>query len=126
MKIAIAQLNPTIGDITHNAQQIITAARDAAQQNARLLLTPELSLCGYPPRDLLLDPGFVESMSKELQAIASQLPKKIAVLIGTVETNPHAASKGQKPLYNSMALIDGEEIKQVYLFYLPVVLLLWV
>ncbi|MEN9567935.1 MAG: hypothetical protein RLZZ69_3131, partial [Cyanobacteriota bacterium] len=114
MKIAIAQLNPTIGDIAYNAQQIITAAEDAAQQNVRLLLTPELSLCGYPPRDLLLDPGFVESMSKELQAIAARLPQNMAVLLGTVETNPHAAAKGQKPLYNSMALLDGGKVKQVF------------
>ena len=47
MKIAIAQLNLTIGDITNNAKQIVTAAKDAAKQNVRLLLTPELSLCGY-------------------------------------------------------------------------------
>ena len=114
MKIAIAQLNPTIGDITNNAQQIIAAAKDAAKQNVRLLLTPELSLCGYPPRDLLLYPGFVETMSHELKAIASQLPENIAVLIGTVETNPHATSKGQKPLYNSMALLDGGEVKQIF------------
>ena len=114
MKIAIAQLNPTIGDINDNAKQIITAATDAAKQNVRLLLTPELSLCGYPPRDLLLFPGFVESMSKELKAIATQLPKNIAVLVGTVETNPHATSKGQKPLYNSMALLDEEKVKQVF------------
>ena len=114
MKIALAQLNPTIGDITNNAQQIINAAKNAAQQNARLLLTPELSLCGYPPRDLLLYPDFVESMSNELKAIASKLPSNIAVLIGTVETNPHAHSKGQKPLYNSMALIDGGAIKQIF------------
>ena len=114
MKIAIAQLNPTIGDITNNAKQIITAAENAAKQNVRLLLTPELSLCGYPPRDLLLFPSFIESMSQELKAIASKLPESIAVLIGTVETNPHAASKGQKPLYNSMALLDGGEIKQIF------------
>ena len=114
MKIAIAQLNPTIGDITNNAQQIITAAKNAAQQNVRLLLTPELSLCGYPPRDLLLFPNFVESMSRELKAIASQLPPEIAVLIGTVEINPHATSKGQKPLYNSMALLDGGEVTQIF------------
>ena len=114
MKIALAQLNPTIGDITNNAQQIITAAQTSAQQNTRLLLTPELSLCGYPPRDLLLYPSFVESMSNELKAIASQLPDNIAVLVGTVETNPHAYSKGQKPLYNGMALIDGGEIKQIF------------
>jgi len=114
MKIAIAQLNPTIGDITNNAQSIINAANNASKQNARLLLTPELSLCGYPPRDLLLYPGFVEQMSQELKAIATQLPKEIAVLVGTVEVNPHATSKGQKPLYNSMALLEGGEIKEVF------------
>ena len=114
MKIAIAQLNPTIGDITNNAKQIVTAATDAAKQNVRLLLTPELSLCGYPPKDLLLFPGFIESMNQELKAIATQLPDNIAVLVGTVETNPHATSKGQKPLYNSMALLDGGEVKQVF------------
>jgi NAD+ synthase (glutamine-hydrolysing) len=114
MKIAIAQLNPTIGDIDNNAQQIIAAAKTAAQQNVRLLLTPELSLCGYPPRDLLLYPGFVRGMEKELKAIATQLPENMAVLVGTVETNLHAASKGQKPLYNSMALLEGGKIKQIF------------
>ena len=59
MKIAVAQLNPTIGDLTGNAQQILAAAEQASRQGVRLLLTPELSLCGYPPRDLLLDPSFM-------------------------------------------------------------------
>ena len=114
MKIAIAQLNPTIGDITNNALSIINAAKDAAKQDARLLLTPELSLCGYPPRDLLLYLSFVELMSQELKAIAEQIPKNIAVLVGTVETNHHAADKGQKPLYNSMALLEGKKVKRVF------------
>ena len=70
IKITLAQLNPTIGDITNNSKQIIAAARDAAKQNVRLLLTPELSLCGYPHRDLLLFLSFIESMRQELKAIA--------------------------------------------------------
>jgi NAD+ synthase (glutamine-hydrolysing) len=114
MKIAIAQLNPTIGDITNNAKQIMAAATEAAKQGVRLLLTPELSLCGYPPRDLLLYPGFVESMQKQLETIAQQLPIGIAVLVGTVEANPSATSKGQKPLFNSMALLDGGKVKQIF------------
>jgi NAD+ synthase (glutamine-hydrolysing) len=114
MKIAIAQLNPTIGDIANNAQQIIAAATTAAQNNVRLLLTPELSLCGYPPRDLLLYPGFIEAMAQQLITIAKQLPKEIAILVGTIEINPHATAKGQKPLFNSMALLDGGEIKQIF------------
>ena len=114
MKIAIAQLNPTIGDITNNARQILAAAVTASQQDVRLLLTPELSLCGYPPRDLLLYPGFIQSMDRQLTAIAQELPPGIAVLVGMVEVNPHAASKGQKPLFNSMALLDGGRIEQVF------------
>jgi NAD+ synthase (glutamine-hydrolysing) len=114
MNIAIAQLNPTIGDITHNAQQIITAAQTAVQQQARLLLTPELSLCGYPPRDLLLYPGFIKSMDKQLQQIAQQLPENIAVLVGTVQNNPDATSKGQKQLFNSIALLESGKIKQIF------------
>ncbi|MGF1539699.1 MAG: NAD+ synthase [Pleurocapsa sp.] len=114
MKIAIAQLNPTIGDITNNAKQILAAAEAAAQQDVRLLLTPELSLCGYPPRDLLLYAGFIKSIDKKLQEIAQRIPPGIAVLVGTVENNPHATSKGQKPLFNSMALLDGGKVQQVF------------
>jgi predicted amidohydrolase len=66
MKIAIAQINPTIGDLTGNAQQILAAAIQAANQGVRLLLTPELSLCGYPPRDLLLDVSFVDAIATTL------------------------------------------------------------
>ncbi|PSO97679.1 MAG: NAD+ synthase, partial [Cyanobacteria bacterium SW_6_48_11] len=80
MKIAIAQLNPTIADLSGNAQQIITVAQQAANADARLLLTPELSLCGYPPRDLLLNPGFVEAMAAQLQELAQHLPSQLAVL----------------------------------------------
>jgi NAD+ synthase (glutamine-hydrolysing) len=114
MKIAIAQLNPTIGDLSGNAKQILEAAKIAAQEGVRLMLTPELSLCGYPPKDLLLRPDFVESMSKHLQDLAQQLPTELAVLIGTVELNPFAISKGQKPLFNSMALIDNGKIQTIF------------
>jgi NAD+ synthase (glutamine-hydrolysing) len=55
MKIALAQLNPTIGDLKVNAAQILKTAAELAPQGVNLLLTPELSLCGYPPRDLLLN-----------------------------------------------------------------------
>ncbi len=114
MKIAIAQLNPTIGDITHNAQQIITAAQQAAKQQVRLLLTPELSLCGYPPRDLLLYPRFIDSMQQQLEAIAKKIPKNIAILVGNVTKNPYANSQGQKPLYNSIALLEAGEVKHIF------------
>ncbi len=114
MKIAIAQLNPTIGDLSGNFQQILEAAKQAASEGVRLLLTPELSLWGYPPRDLLLNPGFVKFMSAELQTLAQQLPSQLAVLVGTVEANPHAFSQGEKPLFNSIALLDGGKVQQIF------------
>ncbi|MGI0490783.1 NAD+ synthase [Alkalinema pantanalense CENA528] len=114
MKIAIAQLNPTIGDLPNNAQAIVQAAQQAAAQGARLLLTPELSLCGYPPRDLLLNPSFIAELSDMLQTIAQQLPQGLVALIGTVEVNPQAAHQGGKPLFNSVALIENSQVKQVF------------
>ena len=114
MKIAIAQLNPIIGDLAHNSQQIVEAAKQASEGNVRLLLTPELSLCGYPPRDLLLYPSFVRSMETALKEIARAIPSEIAILVGTVTQNQHAHSQGQKPLYNSIALLEGGKIEQIF------------
>lgn len=114
MKIAIAQINPTIGDLPGNATKILYAAQQAAAAGARLLLTPELSLCGYPPRDLLLNPSFVEAMGITLQQLVKDLPPNLAVLVGTVEKNSQAHNNGEKPLYNSMALLDEGKIKQVF------------
>ena len=114
MKIAIAQLNPTIGNLLGNAQQILAAAQKAASQGVRLLLTPELSLCGYPPRDLLLNPTFVESMATTLQQLARDLPPQLAVLVGTVEPNPKAQVAGGKPLFNSIALLEQSQVQQIF------------
>jgi len=114
MKIAIAQLNPTIGDLSFNAAQILQAARQAAAQNVRLLLTPELSLCGYPPRDLLLNPSFIELMAATLQQLAVDLPPDIAALVGCVQANEKSHTSGGKPLFNSAALLHQGKIEQVF------------
>ncbi|ABA20043.1 NH(3)-dependent NAD(+) synthetase [Trichormus variabilis ATCC 29413] len=114
MKIAIAQINPIIGDLTGNAQKILEMAQQAIKKGARLLLTPELSLCGYPPRDLLLNPIFVEAMSVTLQQLARDLPVNLAVLVGTVELNCQAHTTGGKPLFNSTALLENGKVKQMF------------
>jgi NAD+ synthetase len=114
MKLAIAQLNPTIGDLTSNAEQILAAAEQAAQQGVRLLLTPELSLCGYPPRDLLLDPSFIEAMATTLQQLAGNLPPELAVLVGCVEPNERSLTFGGKPLFNSSALLELGGVQQIF------------
>lgn len=111
MKIAIAQLNPTVGDLGGNAAAIQTMAEQAANADATLLLTPELSLCGYPPRDLLLDPSFVEDSEATLQQLASDLPSQLHVLVGTVTPNQDY-SRGGKPLFNSIVQLHGGQIQQ--------------
>lgn len=114
MKIAIAQLNPTIGDLAGNAQQILAAAQTAADQGARLLLTPELSLCGYPPRDLLMRPGFIQAMATTLAQLAHDLPPQLATLVGTVVDHSKAALEGGKPLFNSSALLLDGQVQQIF------------
>ena len=114
MKIAIAQLNPTIGNLDGNARQILAAARQAEQQDVQLLLTPELSLCGYPPRDLLLDPSFVSQMGVTLQRLAEELPSHMAVLVGCVQPNERSLSFGGKPLHNSIAILQYGKIQQIF------------
>ena len=114
MKIAIAQINPTIGDLLLNAQKILEAAQRAASSGARLLLTPELSLCGYPPRDLLLNPSFVSAMGITLEKLAQDLPPNLAVLVGTVEQNLKASISGGKTLFNSIALLENGKVKQIF------------
>ncbi len=114
MKLAIAQLNPTIGDLAGNAQQILQAAQTAAEQGVRLLLTPELSLCGYPPRDLLLQPSFVRAIADTVTQLAKDLPPQIAVLVGIVEPNVRSHEDGGNPLFNSIALLDGGAVQQIF------------
>ena len=114
MKIAIAQLNPIIGDIENNAKNIYNAAQIAVEREAKLLLTPELSLCGYPPKDLLLNDSFIEMLWKELEKLANKTPKNIAVLVGTVIENSNAYYEGEKPLLNSIVLLENQTIKQIF------------
>ena len=111
MKIALAQINPIVGDLSGNAAQILAMAKKAQAQQANLMLTPELSLCGYPPRDLLLNPGLIKAMDTQLIQLATQLPPDLAVLVGLATTNsqPHG-----KPLFNSTALLQSGRVQQVF------------
>lgn len=114
MKIAIAQINPLIGDLSGNAQKILEMCQQASLNGVRLLLTPELSICGYPPRDLLLNPSFVVAMDQTLQKLAEDLPANLAVLVGTVVKNSQARITGGKNLFNSMALLENGNIQQFF------------
>jgi NAD+ synthase/NAD+ synthase (glutamine-hydrolysing) len=83
MRIALAQINTTVGDFAGNVARIVNFARQAVERKADLVVFPELVLCGYPPRDLVEKPEFVERSEAELQRLASLLPD-IPTLVGYV------------------------------------------
>jgi NAD+ synthase (glutamine-hydrolysing) len=114
MKIALAQINPKIGDLQGNAAQILETAKTVVTQGVKLLLTPELSLCGYPPRDLLLDAYFITEMGQTLDKLAQDLPPELHVLIGLATPNPEFAIAGGKPLFNSIALVTAGKVQNIF------------
>ncbi|MEJ2723438.1 MAG: NAD+ synthase [Deltaproteobacteria bacterium] len=108
MKIAVCQINPIIGDFDYNTSLILQGVSRARELGCSLTIFPELSLMGYPPKDLLERPAFVSENLKRIDGLASQI-KGTAVLCGYVEKNP--ASEG-KPLINAVAFIRDGKILQ--------------
>jgi len=108
VKVALAQINPTIGDIEANVAKILDFARRAKEGGAELAIFPELAVCGYPPMDLLLKDSFVHANLAGLHRIREHLPG-IAALVGFVDINPGAG----RPLFNACALLDGGKVKAV-------------
>jgi len=105
VKIALGQINPTVGDFAGNAAKIIEFSRRAQTDGAGLILFPELSVCGYPPRDLVERASFVQHNRESLDHIAAE-SRGIAVICGLV-TPAHAESG--KSVMNSAALLqDGK------------------
>jgi NAD+ synthase (glutamine-hydrolysing) len=82
LKIALAQLNPTIGDLCGNVELVRAAARDADRKGAQLLVASELVISGYPPKDLLLREGFTDACDRAVDDLAQSLPAKLAVIVG--------------------------------------------
>jgi NAD+ synthetase len=109
MKIAAAQINPTIGDISGNVDKILQYIGRARELGAQLVVFPELCLTGYPPRDLLERSHFIEQNINALGELAPKV-KDISALVGFVEKNLSAEGK---PLYNAAALLEGGEIAYV-------------
>jgi len=110
MKIAIAQINPTVGDITGNQAKIISNLNQAAELGAELVVFSELALIGYPPKDLLLKPRFIEDNLTALKNIASHC-RQTAALVGFV--SPHQGNTG-KALHNAAALLYQGQIAATY------------
>jgi NAD+ synthase (glutamine-hydrolysing) len=105
MRIALAQLDPLVGDLEGNGERLLAACQAASRQGARLVLTPELSLWGYPPRDLLLRAARLERQQRVLDRLAMALPEGLALLVGVAEP---IAGGGQPALYNALALVERQ------------------
>ena len=101
MKIALGQINPTVGDFSGNAAKMIGFATQARAAGAGLILFPELSVCGYPPRDLVERPSFVASNQETAEKIAAET-RGIAVICGLVTA---AEAETGKSVMNSAALL---------------------
>ena len=112
MKLAIAQINCMLGDITGNAIKILAYAERAKQQGVTLLLTPELSLCGYPPEDLLLRTEFYRTCDQALHKLAKQI-FGITVVIG------HPSEVNGKRYNSASVVCDGKIISTYHKHELP-------
>ena len=106
LRIAVAQFNATVGDLTGNVERIVELAGAAKARGARLLLTPELAISGYPPEDLLLRPDFYRACRKALDDLASRVDG-ISLIVGFPEEH-----EGRR--HNAAAVIENGQISAVY------------
>ena len=102
MRIAVAQINPTLADFKANKEKILDFVHQAQQRKCDLVVFPECALFGYHPFDLLERSQLVKNQEKEFQDLIKKLPKDIGVIIGLITRNPN---KMGRPYFNSVALI---------------------
>ncbi len=107
MKLGIAQINLTVGDIAGNAARLLAAAQDAHAAGALLLLTPEMSICGYPAEDLVLRLDFTAACDAAVQKLAAEAPPELALIVGYPE-------RSDDGLFNAAALLRGGRVEAVY------------
>jgi NAD+ synthase len=108
LKIALAQLNPVLGDLAGNVEKLIRVRADAARQGADLLVLPELYISGYPPEDLVRKPAFAAACRSTVEKLATDLGPGPAVLVGCVWPD-------DGKVYNAVALLDEGRIAAVRL-----------
>jgi NAD+ synthase (glutamine-hydrolysing) len=111
LRLALLQINTTAGDLDGNASLIVRAARAALAGGADLMVTPELALMGYLPRDLLMNQGFVRRGCAQLASIARELKDAPPLLVGIATPNP---SDVGRPLFNSAVLLQDGAVGQAF------------
>ena len=107
MRVALAQINPTVGDFAGNSALILARLAEARAQRAELVVFPELCLCGYPPMDLLDHDSFVAENLKALRRIQRAMPADLGAVIGYVDRNRSGTGK---LLVNAAALLAGGRV----------------
>ena len=117
MKIGLAQINGTVGDFPANAKRIVNAYREALDGGAEFVITPEMALVGYPPRDLVFKSGFVDKCLQALDYLGSEIGE-VPLLVGYVDHNRD--QEPGKPFRNGAALLErGEVTARVFKTLLP-------
>jgi NAD+ synthase (glutamine-hydrolysing) len=117
LKLCIAQLNFVVGDMPGNAQKIIEAARTAHAQGARLLLTPELSICGYAAEDLFLRPAFIAACDDAVKTVARELAglKDMVVVVGHPSGDDvRSKSVAVQRRHNAASVISEGRVLETY------------
>ena len=122
LRIAMAQINPTVGDIAGNTRLIQTWIKEARRAKADLVAFPELAVTGYPPEDLLYKPRFIEDTQRALKAVAAEA-RGLVVVVGYVGQGATAVSASEAPsfplagrheLYNEAAVLSERRILATY------------
>lgn len=109
MRIALAQINTTVGDLSGNARKILEFSRRAAGCGAQVAVFPELTITGYPPRDLLEKQSFLDQVEQHLEQLAHDTSDlKLSIVCGTVT---RTGSTSGNPIYNSAAVIEGGRVQ---------------
>jgi NAD+ synthase (glutamine-hydrolysing) len=121
LRLALAQVDSTVGDLAGNAQRVVEQTRAAQAAGAHLVMFPELMLTGYPPEDLVLRRSFVDASRSTLETLATQLAEaglgEIAVVVGYVDRCPNPAPRVGRPAgepQNAAALLYGGQVVARY------------
>ncbi len=107
MKLAIAQINLVVGDIAGNTEKLLAAANEAHAAGAALLLTPEMSICGYPAEDLVSRRDFTAACTAAVEKLAVEAPSGLALIVGYPE-------RRDDRLFNAVVVLQGGRVEAVY------------
>src|ERR671916_3196907 len=106
MRVALAQINTTVGDVWGNVEKAADALKRATDAGAELVALPELTIPGYPPEDLLMRPTFIKENLQALEEFAKEVPEGIVATIGFVDL--------EADLYNACAVVSCGEVLHRY------------